>query len=433
MWNWTRRNAGILVRNRSLSCIPTARGMCVLPASAPAAFDVAIVGGGVSGASTAYHLAAADPSLTVAVFEQDPCYSRASSSLSAASIRHQYSTSLNVAISLFGSDFLRRAATTLAVDGCDPPNIGFVERGYLFLAGESGRSVLEENHAIQIAAGAKPTLLDPAGVAAAWPWMRAHDVAAASLGGPGEGWFDAYSLLMAYRNKARSLGVSFVADEVVKARRGADGGVAELTTVSGAALQVGTVVNAAGGWAHRVAQMCGASLPTRPHTRCVFVFETETNTAADCPMLIDRTGVWARPEGTKTFICGVSPPADRDPVVDVTDDLAFDVDYALFDDIIWPALANRAEVFEAIKVVHAWAGVYNMNPFDHNAILGYDPDVSNLIHAAGFSGHGLQQSPAVGRGLSELIIHGSYQTLDLSPFDYSRLLTDDPIVERNVV
>jgi glycine/D-amino acid oxidase-like deaminating enzyme len=149
---------------------------------------------------------------------------------------------------------------------------------------------------------------------------------------------------------------------------------------------------------------------------------------ARCPLLIDPTGVYFRPEG-RTYICGTSPAADNDP-----DDLPLDeVDHALFDDVIWPTLAHRVPEFEALRVENCWSGYYEYNVFDQNAIIGHHPDVDNCVFANGFSGHGLQQGPATGRGVSELILHGRYTTLDLSPLGWERVLENRPIVEKNVV
>ena len=134
-----------------------------------------------------------------------------------------------------------------------------------------------------------------------------------------------------------------------------------------------------------------------------------------------------RPEGAG-FICGTAPPPERDP--DFED---FDVDYGLFEEIIWPSIAARVPAFEAIKPGRAWAGFYDVNLFDQNPIVGRAPEVPNFYFANGFSGHGLQKSPAVGRGLSELILHGAYRSLDLSPLGVERLAENRPAPEKNVV
>jgi glycine/D-amino acid oxidase-like deaminating enzyme len=100
---------------------------------------------------------------------------------------------------------------------------------------------------------------------------------------------------------------------------------------------------------------------------------------------------------------------------------------------VWPALAERVPAFEALRVQSAWAGYYEVHPLDHNAILGLHPEVDNLVFANGFSGHGLQHSPAAGRGVAELVLEGGYQSLDLSPFGFERVLQQQPFRERNVI
>ncbi|MDP6346716.1 MAG: FAD-binding oxidoreductase, partial [Alphaproteobacteria bacterium] len=120
--------------------------------------------------------------------------------------------------------------------------------------------------------------------------------------------------------------------------------------------------------------------------------------------------------------------ADQDPDCD-----DFELDYQLFDEVVWPTLAHRVPAFEAIKLSGAWAGLYDYNTFDQNAILGGHPDVAGILFCNGFSGHGIQQSPAVGRATAELIVHGGYRGLDLSAFDYARIPAGRPLREAAVV
>ena len=152
----------------------------------------------------------------------------------------------------------------------------------------------------------------------------------------------------------------------------------------------------------------GFPVPIYAKKRCVFSFSCP-KALSGFPLLIDTSGVWVRPEG-RDFITGFSPDD-----LDTTDHgQDFDVDWALFEEVIWPALAARIPAFETIRPGRAWAGHYDMCLLDHNALVGPVPGLANAYMAAGFSGHGLQQSPAVGRGLAELILHGRYESLDLS-------------------
>ena len=195
---------------------------------------------------------------------------------------------------------------------------------------------------------------------------------------------------------------------------------------SGEKIECGAVINCAGINAWRIAAWIGLDLPVRPRKRLVYVIDCREE-LTDVPLTIDPTGVWFRPEGAN-FICGVSPEEGNDP--DSTD---FELDYSLFEELIWPTLANRVPAFEAIKLIRAWAGHYDYNVLDQNVIIGPAPHVPNFLMANGFSGHGLQQSPAIGRALSELVTFGSYRTLDLRRFGYDRVLNGQAIREANVV
>ncbi|RKP52132.1 NAD(P)/FAD-dependent oxidoreductase [Trinickia fusca] len=386
---------------------------------------VVIVGGGVIGSAIAYFLRASDATVEVTVLERDPTYARASSALSAASIRQQFSTALSVQMSLYGIEFLRTIGERLAVEG-NTPSIDLHEGGYLFLATPASEAILSENHALQTSLGAQIEYLPREALQAKFPWLHTGDLVAGTHGLSGEGWFDGYGLVQALRKKAQALGARFLATDatgVVRSGRR----VQQVRTAAGDTLACDVMVNAAGPWARPIAQMLGIELPVFARRRSVFNVSSPAQLAA-CPLVVDPSGVYFRPEG-KTYICGTSPSADHDP-----DDLPLDeVDYALFDDVIWPTLAHRVPQFEALRIEHAWSGYYEYNVLDQNAIIGYHPELENCVFANGFSGHGLQQGPATGRGVAELILHGRYESLDLSPLGFARVLEGRPLVERNVV
>ena len=390
--------------------------------------DVAIVGGGAMGSAIAYFLAS-DPSFDgrIVVIERDPTYRRASSALSASSIRQQFSTPENIRMSRFGWSFLAEAGRHLAVEGEDgvAPDVGLRERGYLYLAAPGRVAALREVHETQRAEGADVVLVSPADLALRFPWLAVDGVGLGSLGLHGEGWFDGYGLVQAFRRKARSLGVDYLAAEAVGIRT-SGGRIVGVTLADGSELACGALVDAAGPWAREVAAMAGVALPVEARRRCVFMFDARRQ-LADCPLVIDTSGVWFRPEGDG-FICGTSP-AESDDV----EGLPLEVDQRQFGKTIWPALAARVPAFDAIKVTRAWAGYYELNTFDHNAILGPHPELANLYFANGFSGHGIQQSPAVGRAIAELIAHGGYTSLDLSIFAYERIAAGRRVVEKNVI
>ncbi|WP_341365113.1 FAD-binding oxidoreductase [Thalassospira sp. SN3W] len=388
-------------------------------------YDVIIVGGAVIGSSAAWFLTGRDDFKgRVLVIEKDPNYEFCSTTLSAASIRQQFSTPINIEMSGFGIEFLRNLKRDLDPD----VDISFHEKGYLVLATESGRDILRQNHATQTKLGADIVWMEPDQLAAKYPWMNTSDLAAACWGRTGEGWFDAYSLMQSFRKQARRQGADYIDGEVVEVLRDGDQ-VTGVVLKDGRRFGCGALINAAGTGGSKVARMAGLEIPVEPRKRCIFVFDCRdaADINAACPMLIDPSGLYVRPEGD-LFITGIAPPADRDPEC-----WDFEVDYSLFDDIIWPGLYERCERFEAIKMVNAWAGHYSYNLLDQNAIIGPHPEVKNFFFANGFSGHGLQQSPAVGRGLSELIVAGHYQTLDMSVFGYERIRDNAPVLELNVI
>jgi sarcosine oxidase len=195
----------------------------------------------------------------------------------------------------------------------------------------------------------------------------------------------------------------------------------------GSVISASWVVNAAGPRAASVAEMAGVDLPVRPRKRHVYHFESPADLGA-APLTIDPTGVYVRPEGDN-YICGFSPrDGEEDP-----DTLDLTADRRPFESFVWPTLARRIPAFDHLRLLDTWAGHYEVNTVDHNAIVGPHPVIANFLFANGFSGHGLQQSPAVGRGLAELIATGRYETLDLSPFAFDRIARDEPIRELNVV
>ena len=391
-------------------------------------FDVVIAGGAIMGSSTAYFLTRElGYRGSVLVVEKDPSYARSATMLSAASIRQQFSIAENIRLSRFGIEVIRSLEERFGA-GAD---IGFHEKGYLTLATEAGVATLRANHAIQTAEGADIELIGPDELGRRHPWMNLDGVALAAFGRSGEGWFDAWALLDLIRKAARAGGATYAAAEVVGIGRTGDR-VSSVRLSDGREISCGTFVNAAGPAAGDVAAFAGIELPVEPRKRSVFVVHCR-EAVVGLPMLIDGTavasGVWVRPEG-QYHICGVSPEETADPRVGDDD---YDVDHALFDDVIWPALATRIPAFEALKVVRAWAGHYDFHTFDHNAVIGRHPEVANFIFCNGFSGHGIQQGPGAGRAVAELIVHGEFRSLDLSVFGYDRLKVGHRVVEANII
>jgi FAD-dependent oxidoreductase domain-containing protein 1 len=383
--------------------------------------DVAIIGGGIMGSALAFWLTRIDPRLDVTVIERDPTYATASSALSAASIRQQFTTPVNIRVSQASFAFLREVGEQLRVDG-ERPDVSLVERGYLYLASAEQEAALRQAHKIQVSMHADVALLDAAALKARFGWLSTDGVACGSLGVSGEGWFDGYALLAAFKRKARMQRATYLTAEATSIVR--DGGrISAIELSDGSKLACGMAVNAAGPWARRVAAWAGIELPVFARRRTVFVVACKGKLDG-MPLIIDTSGFWIRPEGEQ-FIAGVSPRVD-------TDEAPLEPEHALWD-AMWPVLAARIPAFEEAKVVRAWAGYYEMNAFDHNALIGPHPAVDNLYFVNGFSGHGIQQAPIVTRGLAELMLRGRFETIDLSDLLIQRLVDGRPLRELGVI
>lgn len=390
-------------------------------------YDVVIIGGAIMGSSTAWWLTELGFPGRVLVVERDPSYERAATALSFSCIRQQFSTELNIRISQFGAEFVQSLRARMGGDE-RVPELKIQNFGYLYLAdSEDFARVLRTNQAVQAAAGAGTRLLSKDQIAAEFPFMTVDDLVLGSLNTRDEGYFDGYTVFDWFRRKARERGVEYLADEVA----GLDVSGARVTGVrlaSGRRVGCGMVVNAAGTRGAKVAAMAGIAIPIEPRKRFNWVIQAERPLDRPLPLTIDPTGAFVREVGGGTYMAGGH--AEVDPAVDFDD---FTMDPDLWLDHIWPAIATRIPAFEAVKVVNEWAGQYDYNLLDQNAITGPHPEVTNFLFLNGFSGHGLQQSPAMGRATAEWILHGDYRALDLRPFHYDRIAEGRAMVEAAVI
>ncbi len=339
-------------------------------------------------------------------------------------MRQQFSTPENIALSLFGLKLVRRLKEEFGPDA----DAGFKEQGYLILATDQGLPILEENWAVQMAHGADNVILKGEALAECFPWLMTDGLAGGCFGLSGEGWMDPYSMMALFRKAAIAEGVDLIADTVTAVSREA-ARITSVTLASGETLSCGTLVNAAGAGAGALARLAGVDLPVGPRKRYVYVLDCPGASEAlhKAPLTIQPNGVYFRPEG-RNFICGLSPEEHEEPHVG-----DWDIDYGWFEERIWPVLAERVPAFEAIKVISAWTGYYDYNDLDQNAIIGRHPEVSNLILANGFSGHGFQQGPASGNAVAELVVHGGFRAIDLTRFGYERIARREPLFEKNVI
>jgi FAD-dependent oxidoreductase domain-containing protein 1 len=388
--------------------------------------EIVIAGGGVVGSSVAYWLSQLLPSSGgVLVCEPDPGYSFAASARSAGSIRQQFSTPINIALSSFGLEFLREAPARLGTAD-EPYDPGFVPSSYLYLADARSADRLTASAAAQRAAGVDVQLHDREALARRYPWLNVADIASGTDTQSGEGWFDGYGLLSALRRASIRAGVRYHARSVVGVRREGDGRLGGLRLSDGAELDCRWLVLAAGTRSRELAALVGIDLPVFPRKRNVFAFRCPT-AIPDCPLVIDPDGLWFRRDGQQ-FLCGPAPAIDRD--VSHED---FELEVDLFEDVAWPTLARRVPAFEQVRLVSGWVGHYDFNAFDQNAFVGPCGGIPGVLLAGGFSGHGLQQAAGVGRGIAEYICYGGYRSLDLTPLSHERYLQQMPLTEHNVI
>lgn len=450
------------MRKKALDALPGSSWtpLYVNPDLPPERADIVIVGGGVMGWSVAYWLKQKERvrgGVKVVVVEKDPTYSQASTVLSAGGIRQQFSLPENIQLSLASADFMRHINDHLGVLNEEPVDLQFNHSGYLFLASEEVAHIMEENYNTQRQAGAQVTLLSPTQVKEKFPWMNTDGVALASYGLENEGWLDPWTLLNAFRRKAISMGVTQCYGEVTDFKYTSnvvttpDGDPVEMRRIQSVKVQMpnsleyqpvecAIVVNAAGAFSAKLAEMLGIGLgpkdsvagiplPVEPRKRYVYVVHCPDGPGLDSPFVIDYSGVYFRREGLGgNYITGISPQEVEEP--DISN---LEVDHQFFEDRVWPSLASRVPAFEKLKVTSAWAGFYDYNTLDQNGIIGTHPLINNMHFVTGFSGHGLQHSPAVGRSVAELILDGEFTTLDLSCFGFKRILAQEPMLERNII
>lgn len=390
------------------------------------AYDVVIVGGAIMGSSLAWFLASnPDFDGRVLVVERDPSYALCSTAHTNSSIRQQFSSPINVMISQFAASYIKRFREELGDDRV--PEIHTEYFGYLYLAGtEDFAAHLRKTVSMQAENGAGTVILSPDQIAAQFPFYHLDDILLGSHGTRDEGYFDGGTMFEWWRRRARDKGVEFIANEVVGIDVAGDRAEA-VHLASGERISCGWVVNAAGPRAARVARMAGLDLPVEPRKRYTWVFEAARPLGQALPLTIDPSGVHVRSDGGY-YLAGATP--DHDPAVEPDD---FAADHSLWQEKVWPVLAHRIPAFEAIRVVNEWVGHYAYNTLDQNAVIGPDDRVPNFLYANGFSGHGLQQSPAVGRGLAEWITTDAYQSLDLSSLGIGRIRRGERLDEAAII
>lgn len=386
------------------------------------AYDIVIVGGGIMGSTVAYYLMRTDPNLRVAVIERDPSYSHASTTLSLSNVRIQFSLKENIQISQYTLEVLKSFEEKMAVDD-NRPKIYFHQEGNLFLVDEACQDSARRAYELQKSLNCKVEWWSPEKIKQQYP-LYAPKTYIGGTFGLEDGHFDAYASLMGYRAKTRSLGAMYVKDDVVKIIT-TNSRVSGVQLASQETLRAAIVINCAGAWAAQLAKTAGVTLPVVPVKRQVFALETAVKPEGPLPLTVLPSGLYFRTETGGIILLGKS--MDDDPV-----GFNFNWDEKRFIEILWPELAEFVPAFDTLKLRRGWAGLYAVNTLDGNAILGEWPELKGLYLANGFSGHGLQQAPAVGRYISELIL-AQPPALDLSIFNPERILENKPLSEDGLV
>ncbi|WP_338549621.1 NAD(P)/FAD-dependent oxidoreductase [Roseovarius phycicola] len=397
-----------------------------------ASYDVIIIGGAIMGSSTAWFLSDnPDFDGSVLVIDRDLTFETCSTAHTNSCIRQQFSSALNVKISQFAADFVKNIRSYMGGDE-RVPNLSIRNFGYLYLANtDAFAEVLRESQMVQKAAGAATEVLTSDEIKARYPFYDVDDIVAGSINTVDEGYFDGLAMFDWWKRQARERGVEYIENEVVAITKNVSGTLVESVTLkSGEVIACGQVLNASGPRAVLTARMAGVDFPVEPRKRFTWIFKADQPLDQDLPLTIDPTGIHVRENGGGTYEVGGYDHSAPDLACDYDD---HQMDFMLWENYVWPIVATRIPQFEAVKVQSEWAGHYAMNTFDHNAIMGPHTEVRNFIFLNGFSGHGLQQSPAMGRGTAEWITYGEYRALDMTPFNYARIPENRPIVEKAVI
>jgi len=393
-------------------------------------YDIVIIGGAIMGSATACFLSNnKDFNGSVLVVEKDPTYEFSSTSRTNSCIRQQFSRNLNIQISQFTADFVKNFRTYLGGDD-RIPELHIQNYGYMYLADdESKAQSLLSIHKTQLKAGAGTIIMTPDEIKRKYPFYNVKDILLGSINTIDEGYWDGGTVFDWLRRSAINNGIEYISDEVVGINKNSKGSmVKSIRLKSGELIGCGAVVNASGTRASEISEMLGIKVPVEPRKRYTWVFSAEHPLERELPLTIDPSGIHVRQDGPKTYLAGSKGFSDNK--VDFND---FSMDPNLWEDYVWPKIAKRIPAFESIKIITEWVGHYAFNTFDQNAIIGPHSEVKNFMFINGFSGHGLQQSPAMGRGMSELLIYGKYRELDLSSFSYDRIINNEPFFEEAII
>ena len=381
--------------------------------------EVVIIGGGIVGSSIAYHLTAAG-CRNVLVIERETQQGKGSTSKSMGGVRAQFSTPVNIQMSLYAIPFYAGFDERLGHPA------GYRPQGYLFCAtSDKHMAYLRGNYARQVALGLKDArIVTGDEIRGMFPLLRGDDIVGGSFCAS-DGFVDPYSAMIGFMTWAAEHGAKLWKNtSVTRIRRDARG-VCELETSRGP-VSTRVVVNCAGPWAAEVAKMVDVDLPVEPLRRMLVPTEPFDQFPHTAPMIIDMSnGFHFRPESLG-FLLAWNDPEE-------TPGYKSEFEPSFIEKILTRA-ADRVPCFEnlAVNPTRAWAGLYEMTP-DHHPILGEVPQVRGFFLANGFSGHGVMHAPATGKILSDLILTGKTDLIDASLLNFTRFAEGRMIHETAVL
>ena len=393
-------------------------------------YDVIIIGGAIMGSSTAWFLSQnPDFNGTILVVEKDQKYEFCSTAHTTSCIRQQFSTKLNVEISQFAANFINNFHEYMEND-VRVPKLAIKSFGYMYLAAsEDFAKNLRSNQEVQAASGAATELLTPDEIKSRYPFYNVEDIKLGSINLVNEGYWDSITVFEWMRNKAQENGVEYIENEVTEITKNkSEDRIISIKLASGETINGENFVNATGPRAASTSKMAGIKIPVEPRKRYSWIFKAKNPLDRDLPLTIDPSGFHVRENGGGTYQAGGH--GAYDPAVDFDD---FAMDNELWETTVWPVLFNRIPQFESLKLISQWAGHYAMNTVDQNAIVGPHNIIQNFFFLNGFSGHGTQQAPAMGRATAELLTYGAFKTIDMSAFKYERLLSGDKVIENAII
>ena len=393
-------------------------------------YDVIIIGGAIMGSSTAWFLSQnPDFNGTILVVEKDQKYEFCSTAHTTSCIRQQFSTKLNVEISQFAANFINNFHEYMEND-VRVPKLAIKSFGYMYLAAsEDFAKNLRSNQKVQAAAGAATELLTPDEIKSRYPFYNVEDIKLGSINLVNEGYWDSITVFEWMKKKAHEKGVEYVENEVTEIiKNKSEDRIISIKLASGEKINGEKFVNATGPRAALTSKMAGIEIPIEPRKRYSWIFKAERPLDRDLPLTIDPSGFHVRENGGGTYQAGGH--GAYDPPVDFDD---FIMDDNLWETTVWPTLFHRIPQFDSLKLISQWAGHYAMNTVDQNAIIGPHNIIQNFFFLNGFSGHGTQQAPAMGRATAELLTYGAFKTIDMSAFKYERLLSGNKVIEDAII